>query len=62
MSLANEVAIFVGVQLKYMLIGIGILSLGISFTSFSWTFVPVYAMCWLAGCVVCRLSDMFTGK
>lgn len=62
MSLAKEATIFVGVQFKYMLIGIGLLSLGISLVSFSWTHVPVYAMCWLAGGVVCRLSDMFTGK
>lgn len=62
MSLAKDATIFVGVQLKYLLIGIGLLSLGISFASFSWTYVPVYALLWAAGGVVCWLAEMFAGK
>lgn len=62
MSRAKEITIFVGTQLKYMLIGIGLLSLGVSFVSFSWSHVPVYLLCWLAGWIVCKLTDLFTGK
>lgn len=62
MSLAKEAAIFVGVQFKYLLIGIGLFSLGMSLASFSWTYVPVYVLFWLAGGVVCWLAELFEGK
>lgn len=61
MSLAKDATIFVGVQLKYLLIGIGLLSLGMSFTSFSFIYLPVYALCWLAGGAACWLAKVFKG-